>query len=329
MDPLEKAEIASSGLSVTRLGLGGGSVAGLYQEVPHEQAVTTVRGILDMGVNYIDTAPQYGNGNGEERFGEAVQGRPRDSYAISTKVGRLLRPVAKVESASLFAGLPLRDWDFNFSRDGVLRSIEGSLERLSLEKVDILYIHDPHDHYEQAIGEAYPALAELRSQGVVRAIGVGIGNEKMLARFARDGDFDCFLLWGRYSLLDQSAMDELLPLCEEKGISIALGAPYESGILASDLKPGAKFRYRDAPPEVMERAGRIKDVCDRYQVPLKAAALQFVFGHPSVVTVIPGTRSVQRMDENRRMLEHPIPSDLWDELKREGLIREDVPSPTT
>jgi D-threo-aldose 1-dehydrogenase len=299
----------------------------MYQAVDDREIVATVRAILDMGVNYVDTAPLYGHGNSEERFGKALEGRGRSSFVVSTKVGRLLRPATKERVKTQFVGVPPVDWDFNFSRDAVLRSFEGSLKRLKLDKVDILFIHDPHNHYEQAIREAYPAIAGLREQKMVRAIGVGMDGVQHLIRFAGDGDFDCFLLWGRYSLLDQTALPELLPLCQKKGISIVLGAPYESGILASDVQPGAKFRYSDASQDVIERARRIKEVCDRHNVPLKAAAIQFPFGHPAVKTTIPGTRSVERMAENMEMLRYPIPAALWQELKDSGIIPGEAPTP--
>ena len=209
---------------------------------------------------------------------------------------------------------------FDYSRDGILRSLEESLQRLNLDRIDITYIHDADDHWEQAMGEAYPTLADLRSQGVVKAIGVGMNQWEMEARFAREGDFDCFLLAGRYTLLDQSSLAYLMPVGLEKNISLVLGGPYNSGILASDLGPGATYNYESAPVDIIEKARRIKAVCDRYAVPLKAAALQFGLLHPAVAATIPGPRSVTEVEENFRMAGHSIPGDLWTELKHEGLI---------
>ena len=214
---------------------------------------------------------------------------------------------------------------FGYSRDGILRSLEESLQRLKLDRADIVYIHDADYHWEQAIGEAFPTLAELRSQGVIKAVGAGMNQWEMEARFAREGDFDCFLLAGRYTLLDQSSLPEFMPLCVEKNISVVLGGPYNSGILASDLSPNATFDYKVAPPEIFAKARNIKAVCDRHDVPLKAAALQFGLLHPAVAATIPGPRSVAEIDENFAMVQHPIPSDLWAELKHDGLIAADAP----
>ena len=209
-----------------------------------------------------------------------------------------------------------------------MRSLDESLERLKLDRVDIAYIHDPDNSYEQAIGETYPTLADLRSRGVVKAIGAGMNQWQLLSRFAQDGEFDCFLLAGRYTLLDQSALPELMPLCERKGISIVLGGPYNSGILASDLSPGTRYDYATAPPEVLERARHIKSVCDRHGVSLKAAALQFGLAHPAVVATIPGAKSAVEVEENLHSAGHHIPSDLWAELRHEGLIPDNAPVPS-
>jgi D-threo-aldose 1-dehydrogenase len=280
-----------------------------------------------LGINYFDTAPAYGYGLSEERLRIALGTVNREQLVISTKVGWLVQSQGDAQKRTIFQGVGERSTAPDFSRDGVLRSVEESLVRLGLDRVDILYIHDAYRFVEQAIDEAYPALEQLRSSGVVSAIGVGMGDNAILARFARECDVDCFLLWGRYSLLDQSALNELLPLCMERGIQIILGAPFESGILASDLSPGARFRYREAPEEILQLARRINAVCIRHSVPLKAAALQFVFGHPAVATVIPSTRSEERFRENFAMMSHPIPAALWGEMKAEGLLPASAPVP--
>jgi len=217
---------------------------------------------------------------------------------------------------------------FDFSRDGVLRSLEESFARLGLDHIDIAFIHDPDDHHDQAINEAFPALADLRSQGVISAIGAGMNQWEALSEFAREGDFDCFLLAGRYTLLDHSGLDDLLPLCEEKQISIMLGGPYNSGILASDLQPGTTYFYQEASAEVLDKARQIKAVCDRHNVPLKAAALQFGLAHPAVAATIPGARSPLEVEDNIEMASHPIPVDLWAELRHEGFLPEHAPVPT-
>ena len=326
MNPLDTAEIGTTGLRVTRLGMGGAPIGGNVTEVAEAEALRTVQRGHELGVRYFDTAPQYGHGKSEVFFGRAFAGIQRDEFVLSTKVGRVLNPVsAVVDPGTWINPLPF-DIVFDFSRDGVLRSFEESLERLGLDRVDIALIHDPDDHYEQAIRESYPALAELRSQGVVKAIGAGMNDWQPLARFAREGDFDCFLLAGRYTLLDQSGLAELLPLCEQKRISIILGGPYNSGILASDLSTDATYFYRKAPPDALERARHVKSVCDRHGVPLKAAALQFGLAHPAVAATIPGARSVAELEENVRMAGYPIPDDLWAELRGEGLVPDDAPT---
>ena len=328
MDPLATAEIGSTGLRVTRLGLGGAVLGGLYSDVSREAAVEAIHRGLELGIRYLDTAPLYGHGKSERYYGYALSDVPRDSFVLSTKVGRVLNRVDKSPESPHFVNLPPFEAVFDFSRDGILRSLEESLERLRLDHVDIALIHDPDDHHDQAIAQAYPTLADLRSQGVVKAIGAGMNQWEMPARFAREGDFDCFLLAGRYTLLDQSGLAEFMPLCEEKGISVILGGPYNSGVLASDLSPGATFDYDVVPSDVLERARRLKAVCDRYDVPLKAAALQFGLAHPAVAATIPGPRSVAEVEENYELVRHPIPTDLWAELRHDGLIPEEAPTPS-
>ena len=327
MTPLDKTEIGSTGVIVTRVGMGGAPIGGLYTAVEAATAVDTIRRAHELGIGYFDTAPLYGSGRSEMLFGEALETIPRGDYVLSTKVGRLLEPVAEQPDSDQFVDLPSLEPTDDYSRDGVLRSINESLGRLRLDRVDIAMIHDPDDHFEQALDEAFPALYELRSQGVVGAVGAGMNQWEMLARFAREGDPDCFLLAGRYTLLDQSGLDELLPLCVEKGIGIVLGGPYNSGILASDLSDDTTFNYLPAPRDVLEKARSIKDVCDRHGVPLKAAALQFGLAHPAVAATVPGARSIEEIEENLSMAAHPIPADLWDELRAERLIHPDAPAP--
>ena len=320
VQPLDRTQIGSTELRVTRLGIGGAPIGSLFRTVSEDDACATVLRGLELGLNYIDTAPLYGHGVSEMRLGRVLKDVPRDSFVLSTKVGRVLNPVDSPPVSPHFPSLPKLEAVFDYSRDGILRSLEESLQRLSLDRVDIAYIHDADDHWDQAICEAYPTLAELRSQGVVKAIGVGMNQWEMEARFAREGDFDCFLLAGRYTLLDQSSLAELMPVCLEKNVSLVLGGPFNSGILASDLGPGATYDYETATVDIIEKARKTKDVCDRYAVPLKAAALQFGLLHPAVAATIPGPRSVAEVEENFRLAGHPIPGDLWAELKHEGLI---------
>ena len=328
MLPLNKAEIGATGVFVTRIGMGGAPIGGLYTAVEAATAVETIRRAHQLGIGYYDTAPLYGSGRSEMLFGDALETIPRGDYVLSTKVGRLLEPVAGQPESDQFVDLPSLEPTYDYSRDGVLRSIDESLARLRLDRVDVVMIHDPDDHFEQARDEAFPALYELRSQGVVGAVGAGMNQWQMLARFAREADPDCFLLAGRYTLLDQSGLEELMPLCVERGIGIVLGGPYNSGILASDLSDETTFDYLPAPREVVERARRIKDVCDRHGVPLKAAALQFGLAHPAVAATIPGARSIAEIEENLGMAGHPVPADLWGELRAEGLIHADAPAPS-
>ena len=327
MDPRDLTEIGTTGLRVTQLGMGGAPFGGNVAEVTESAASEAVEQARNLGIRYFDTAPMYGVGKSEGFFGKALAGVGRDEFVLSTKVGRVLNPTGAPPSDDQWINPPPYEWVFDFSRDGVMRSVEESLKRLNLDRVDILLIHDPDDHHEQAISEAYPALADLRSQGVVKAIGAGMNDWEPLAQFAREGDFDCFLLAGRYTLLDQSGLEDLLPLCEEKQISIILGGPYNSGILASDLSPGTTYFYQQTPPEVLDKARKIKSVCDRHGVPLKAAALQFGLAHPAVAATIPGAQTASEVEENFRMVGHSIPTDLWAELRREGLIPEEAPTP--
>ena len=326
-DPVNNVEIRNTGVEVTRVGLGGAPLGGLFADVGIEAAAATVLKAYELGVRYFDTAPLYGSGRSELAYAEALRNLDRDSFVISTKVGRVLVPVEGSPESEQFVNLPAMEPVFDFSRDGILRSLEDSLERLGLDRIDIALLHDPDDHYAQAIGEAYPVLADLRSQGVIRAIGAGMNQWEMLADLAREGDFDCFLLAGRYTLLDTSSLAELLPLCAQKGIGIILGGPYNSGILASDLSSSATYNYMAAPPDILEQARRMKAVCDRHDVPLKAAALQFGLAHPAVVSTIPGARSTAEVAENLEMAVFRIPADLWAELRGEGLIPHEAPTP--
>ena len=325
MNPLELRRIGTTDIEVTALGMGSAPMGSFSGEAGSAMAAATTRRGYELGIRLFDTAPLYGQGRSERFYGSALGDYDRNSYTLSSKVGRVLNPNGS--SADVLSDVPPFDVAFDFSRDGVLRSIEESLQRLGMDRLDVVLIHDPDDHWEQAIGEAYPTLAELRSQGVVGAIGAGMNQWEMPARFAQEGDFDCFLLAGRYTLLDHSGLGEFLPLCESKSISVILGGPYNSGVLASDLGPDTTYFYQRTPPEVLETAKRIKSVCDRHGVPLKAAALQFGLAHPAVATTIPGSRSPDEVEENVAMAAFEIPADLWAELQADGLIPVNAPIP--
>jgi D-threo-aldose 1-dehydrogenase len=326
MDPTQRVPFGKTRLSVTPLGLGGAPLGGLFRPVADEEAHRVVRTAYELGLRFFDTAPLYGHGLSERRFGHALGGLPRDTFVLSTKVGRLLRADAPPDPRRQFKGIPPVNPVFDFSYDAVMRSVEESLERLGLDRIDVLLIHDPDDHYEPAISEAYRALDTLRSEGTIGALGAGMNQAEMLARFAREGDFDCFLVAGRYTLLDQAALVELLPLCVEKRIAIIIGGVYNSGILAGP-REGATFNYEPAARHWLERARRLEAVCDRHGVPLKAAAIQFPLAHPAVVTVLTGARSVAELEENVRMFRTEIPPALWQELRAEDLLPDEAPVP--
>ena len=313
-------------LSVTRLGLGTAPLAGLFEEVPEPQALAVIERAWEAGLRFYDTAPLYGHGLGEIRVGKVLKKKHRNDFTLASKVGRLLRAGAPPEPGQAYRGTPPVNPIFDFSYDGVMRSVEESRERLGLERIDILHIHDPDHHYEAALSGAYRALDRLRSEGVIGAVGAGMNQAEMLTRFAREASFDCFLLAGRYTLLDQVALKELLPVCLEKGVAVMAGGVYNSGILA-DPKPGARYDYVAAPDALIARAQRIGAVCARHGVPIKAAAIQFPLGHPAVTCVVVGCRSVEELDESIAMFELDIPPGLWDDLKAERLLPAEAPTP--
>jgi D-threo-aldose 1-dehydrogenase len=323
--PLDLVPLGRTGLRITRLGLGTAPIGGLFSEVGENAAKATVEHAYAAGLRFFDTAPLYGHGLSESRLGRVLASRPRDDFVLATKVGRLLRDV-RIAEDTLYRGTPPVNPIFDFSYDGVLRSVEESLERLGLDRIDVLHIHDPDDHYEEALRGAFPALARLREEGVIGAVGAGMNQVELLERFALEAEFDCFLVAGRYTLLDQSALATLLPLCEERKIGVIIGGVYNSGILA-DPVPGSTFDYHPASPDVLARAQSLKAVCDRHDMPLMAAALQFPLAHPAVTTVLVGARSTQELDQSLELVTAAIPSDLWAELRREGLLPENAPTP--
>jgi D-threo-aldose 1-dehydrogenase len=320
------------GAEVTRLALGTVPISGLYDPVSEEQAQATLERAWSLGLRFFDTAPLYGYGLGEERLGRFLRGVPREQAVVSTKVGRLLRcdAAANVDAAALgtFAGAGDLQPVWDFSYDGARRSLEESLERLGVDRVEIVLIHDPDEAYDEALAGAYRALDELRAQGVMEAVGCGMNQSAMLARLAQEGDFDCFLLAGRYTLLDQSALADLLPVALERGVKIVAGGVFNSGILG-DPRGRATFNYAPADRAWVDKALAIEAVCERHGVPLQAAALQFPLSHPAVAVVLTGVRSPEEMEQNERLFRHPIPDALWAELQAEGLISEQVLLPTS
>jgi len=314
--PLDLAQpitIGKTDLKVPRFGLGTAPIGNLYEKLPDAQAIDTVHYALENGVTLIDTAPLYGAGLAERRLGEALASIPRDSYILQTKVGRLVQPDGKVT--------------FNYSRDEVLRSVEASLERLKIDRIDILLVHDADvdDKYKQALDESFPTLVELREQGVIKAIGAGMNQWEMEWEFARRIDVNCFLLAGRYTLLEQTSLD-FLQYCHENNISVFLGGVYNSGILATGPKPGAKFQYADAPEPILEKTRRLQAVCERHGVPLNVAALNFPLAHPGVAGLIVGAISRDEIAANIAALQTDIPAALWADLHSEGLLAAGTPT---
>lgn len=340
IDFISKRPIGRTGLSVTALGLGGAPFGNMYTAMVAGEAEATVNAAFAAGIRYFDTAPLYGYGLSEARLGEAIKRLPRAEIVISSKVGYNLIPIdpSEVKSRIFVQPSSMRS-EFNYSRDATMRSIETSLKRLDTSHIDMLAIHDPDEavdvfggadprsrsHLREAMDGAYPVLSDLRSQGVIKAIGVGINQWQLLCDFAKEGDFDYFLLAGRYTLLDQSSLDELFPLCKDRGISLVIGAPYNSGILAGGAVEGATYNYRLATPATLERVRSIEAICSKHDVPLQAAALQFPMNHPAVTSVIPGARSIAELEQSVRLLSVAIPAEFWSELKAQGLIDQRAP----
>ncbi|MEU3225567.1 aldo/keto reductase [Streptomyces sp. NPDC006976] len=321
---MQRNRLGNSTVEVTALSFGAAAIGNLFSAVEPERAAAAVDAAWDAGIRYFDTAPHYGLGLSERRLGEALRRRPRDAYTLSTKVGRVLDPLPAGEAApeGLSEGFAVRAthrrrWDF--SAAGVRRSIEDSLERLGLDRIDIAYLHDPDDHPEAAFHEAYPELERLRAEGVVGAIGAGMNQTAMLTRFVLDTDVDVVLCAGRHTLLDQSALTDLLPAAAARGRSVVVGGVFNSGLLA-DPRPGATYDYTTAPLNLLDRALHLKSVTEAHGVPLRAAALHYPLTHPAVAGVLVGTRSPDEVRDAAAQLNREIPDELWDDLRDQGLL---------
>lgn len=333
---------APSGASMkfSELGFGTAPLGNLYKPHSNADAQAALEAAWKSGIRYFDTAPLYGLGLSETRLNHFLYGRKRSDYVVSTKVGRLIEvcPPAKRTGIGKFFNTPSRAERFDYSYDGIMRSLEFSLERLGLDEVDILLVHDidvfTHGseaardaHVKTLMSSGYKALTKLRDEKVVKAIGAGINEWQVPERLAREGEFDLFLLAGRYTLLEQEALSSFLPLCEKKGIGIILGGPYNSGILATGAKPGAYYDYEPAPKPILERVAKIEAICKTHKVKLPEAALRFPLHHPAVVSVIPGATSPKEVSLNLKTMAAKIPKRMWADLKSAGLLRPDAPVP--
>ena len=338
-DPTARRRLGRTALSVTQFGFGTAPLAGFRTTIPERDAVETVEAAYDSGVRLFDSSPYYGYGRAELRMGAALRDRPRDDLVVSTKIGRWMTPVPRGQTIEGMRRGGINHYPtFDYSYDGVHRSLEQSLLRLGMDRVDIVLVHDVdfwttgdkmvlEDRFSDVMNGAYRALSDLRSQGVIGAIGVGLNESDMSARFVRAGDFDCVLLAGRYTLLEQRALDDFMPLCETRGVGVIIGGPLNSGVLATGARQGAKYDYNDAPAWVLNRVARIEEVCARHDTPIAAAALQFPLAHPAMAAIIPGAVSRAEIQGNFALLRRPIPTALWDELRSLGLIDARAPVP--
>jgi D-threo-aldose 1-dehydrogenase len=330
--------IGNGGLDFTELGFGAAPLGNLYRAISDDDAHAVLEAAWQTGSRYFDTAPLYGLGLSETRLNRFLRSKRRDDYVLSTKVGRLMRvsPPEQRTGIGKFFETPSRREVYDYSYDGAMRSFEASLERLGVDRIDILFVHDvdifthgskaaSDQHIEEFMRGGYYALLSLRDQGVIKAFGGGINEWQVCQTLAERGDFDLFLLAGRYTLLEQDALDSFLPLCVERGIGIVLGGPYNSGVLATGPKPGAFYNYSEAPKEILDRVAKIEAVCSRHGVRLIEAALNFPLANRSVVSVIPGGQRVEEVQSNRALLDAKIPRALWADMKAEGLMRADAP----
>jgi D-threo-aldose 1-dehydrogenase len=338
LPPLKTRKLGRTNVLVTELGLGTAPLGELFVKVEDDEAAAVIDAAWSGGVRYFDTSPWYGRGLAEHTLGRALYRKPRGDFVISTKIGRLLRrPFGPNAIKDQWLGGLEFQTVFDYGYDGVMRSFEDSLQRLGINRVDLLLIHDldPSDHNSAALNaylaqlktSGWKALAELREAGLIGGIGGGFNSKESLPRFLDLFDMDFFLLAMRYTLLEQEVLDDEFPRCEERGVGIVVGGSYNSGILATGAVPGAMYNYAPAGPEILERVRKIEAVCARHKIPLPAAALQFPLGHPIVASIIPGAVAGAQVEKNVAAFRHSIPADLWAELKHEKLIRADAPTP--
>lgn len=320
--------LGRSMVGVTELGFGGGPLGGLFEPLDDATAAGALQAAWEAGIRYYDTSPHYGIGHSERRIGELLRDKPRAEFTLSTKVGRLLvpqDPQGRMDEEFAVPATHRRVWDF--SRDGVLRSVEDSLARMGVDRIDVLFLHDAEQHFEAALRDGYPALAELRAQGVVGAIGAGMYDSAKLTRLVRETDADVVMLSGRYTLLNHSALDDLMPACAERGVSVLAASVFNSGLLATERpREGARYDYAPATPYVLERVHRIADVCAAHGVTLPQAAMAFPLLHPAVAGVVAGMRSAEEVRRNVAAFSAPVPAALWSDLREAGLLDERAPT---
>lgn len=330
--------LGRTGLEVSTLGLGGAPLGDIYERLDDAMAIATVEAAAGAGIRLFDTAPLYGQGSAEHRFGTALRRVPRENYVLSTKVGRVLHPApaGRTKTTRFVGGLDF-NVEHNYTYDATMRSFEASLQRLGLPRVDVLLIHDadawshgPEEgpkKYREAMEGAHKALVELRDQGVIKGIGIGTNDIVYAAKFLREGDFDCMLMAGRYSLLEQPALAEVLPLALEKKVGVMLGGVLNSGILATGPVAGATYNYTPAPPEIIDKVTKIERVCQNHNVPLPTAAIHFPLGHSAVASVVLGAVKPLEVERNVQAMRSEIPAALWADLKSEGLLDAAAPVP--
>src|SRR5918994_4327024 len=314
------------------LGFGGAPLGNMFDVVPDDVAEAALAAAWETGVRHFDTAPHYGNGLSEHRFGNVLRRYPREEFVLSTKVGRIMRAdSSRPKNPPFVNGLPFRG-EYDYSYDGTMRSLEDSYQRLGLAQIDIVYIHDLaadhhgdawHQLFEVAMNGAAKALIRLRDEGVIKGWGMGVNLTEPCERALEMSDPDVFLLAGRYSLLNQPALERLFPMCAERGVHVVVGGPYNSGLLAG----GRNFEYQEAPPEMVARRDRIAFICERHGADIRSAALHFCAAHPVVAAIIPGAKRPEKVKENARLMAAMVPAAVWDELRHEGLIPADAPVP--
>ena len=335
---IKQRRFGRTDLTITDMGFGAAPIGNFLRPISEETSAAMIERAWAAGIRYFDTAPLYGHGLSELRLGQGLRWKPRKDYVVSSKVGRLLHPAPRdsIKFTPWVDAAPFAI-EFDYTYDGTMRSLEDTLQRMAIERIDIAFIHDcdvfthgPEQqkiYFKEAMEGGYRALLKLREEGVVKAIGFGVNEWQVCNEALKRGDFDCFLLAGRYTLLEQESLDEFLPLCEARQAAIVIGGGLNSGILATGAVPGAKYNYAPAPDHVMDKVRKIEAVCAQHKVPLPAAALQFLLAHPAIAAHVPGTRTVEQMDQNIDWVSHSIPSEFWAELKRSKLLREDAPTP--